>query len=217
MWGCVARVLLPRVGVGLLGVRTFMSLGLSGMVRVRAALVAPLLAMLAVGCTGGDDPSAEGTPTPKFSEAPSSSPASPDATASSSASSDLTSAEQLVENYLAGLSGSINDGDVQPFLQYATRGCKNCRVVARTIVDRYRGGGRIENPAGWQLVSFERVGRSPEGTGTVYTSTVDVGSQRSFDNRDKVVNRSDASTQTSVFLIKRVRGDLRIASWDVGS
>lgn len=181
---------------------------------VITVLVAPVL----VACGGGADPGAEGTPTPKFSEATSSAAsadASESASPSESAEATPKTPEQVARAYLDGLSAAINSGETSAFLQYATGACKNCASVSDVIDARYGAGGRIENEAGWTMVSFRRLGPSPEGAGTVYTAEVDVGSQRSFDAAGKVESRSQASTQTCNFLIRRVDGNLRIVQWDV--
>lgn len=179
-------------------------------------LVTPLL----MACGGGGDPAPEGTPTPKFSEATSSA-ASPDVSesASSSESADAKpkTPEQVARAYLNGLSTAINNGETSAFLRYSTGACKNCASVSDVIDARYRAGGRIENEAGWTMVSFRKLGPSPEGSGTVFTAQVDVGSQRSFDASGDVDIRSEASTQTCTFLMRRVDGNLRILQWDVQS
>lgn len=176
-----------------------------------AALMLALPALSA--CNGGGDPESQGTPTPKFSEAPSES-ASASELASGPAPGPVTP-KQIAKAYLRELSRGINEGEVDGFLSYTNGACINCQSVADGIEQRYGSGGSMKNSSGWQLVSFRKLGAAPDGPGIVYTSTVDIGSQQSLDASGSIVQQSQASTETFIFLFRRVDGELKIAGWDV--
>ena len=122
-----------------------------------AALVLALPALSA--CNGGGDPGSDGTPTPKFSEAPSESASASVTQSSSAEDSDSATAvpknpRTLVRVFISGVGVAINTGDPRHFMRYATDGCSNCSVVAKNV-DKAYSAGRSAETSGWTVVSLD--------------------------------------------------------------
>lgn len=173
-----------------------------------AALVAALPALSA--CNGGGDPESEGTPTPKFSEAPSES-ASGSASPSASGSAEPQTPEQVARAFVSGVGDAINSGDTNSFMQYATNDCSNCTVVARNIEQRYTKG-RSARSTGWRVRKIETHQRTKNRV--YYSGAFAAGSQDLLRRDGSVYKSEDAVTFDFEMRLDRSNGTWLVTGWD---
>jgi mono/diheme cytochrome c family protein len=189
------------------------------MVLIRRAAALVLVWPLLVACGGGGGSSAEETPTPIFSESPSSASASPTAEPSPSDSSGEVeedypeTPEAVARAFVAGVGKAINTGNTEHFLKYATKRCQTCHGVAANIDKSYRGGKSAES-AGWTLATMDVQERTR--TRTIFKGILDTGSQRLFDSDGAVYDSDPAQSFRYQLQVDRLGKRLAITGWDLG-
>lgn len=174
-----------------------------------AALMVALPVLSA--CNGGGDPESDGTPTPKFSEAPSES-ASASASPLASGSAEPETPEQVARAFVSGVGDAINSGDTQDFLRYATDSCKNCAVVSDNIESRYTDGRTAES-TGWRIATL-RV-KNETSRSMLLLGQLDAGSQRFIDANGEIYKREEAQTFRYQMLLAKRSGQWRVREWDL--
>lgn len=174
-------------------------------------LVTPLL----MACGGGDDPAAEGTPTPKFSEATSSA-TSPDVSesASSSESADAKpkTPEQVARAYIAAVGAAINTGETAGFLKYTTSACSNCEVVAQNVRNIHKRGQSARSQ-GWSVATLKR--DTARGDLVFLSGKIDAKRQVLLRRDGSVYKRETAAVLTQELRLKRHGDSWVITGWNL--
>jgi hypothetical protein len=161
---------------------------------MKLARVAATLVALTVLTACSDDPE------PKTE--PSESPTSEETTAPSQ------SGEQLIEDFVTGVSASLSTGDPSPFLALSASDCGNCQKLADNLHEGYRDGGRIVGGS-WR-VSKARLEQTTSD-GDVWYVDVRSSRERWLDSEGALVKVVDAGLQLFAFQVRSSSGDLLVA------
>lgn len=184
--------------------------------RVAALAAAMLVAPLLAACGDGDDPADEGTPTPKFSEAPSSSAGSADASASASGSGSAEAApqtpKQVARAFVKAVGESVNTGEPREFLQYTNEECSNCETVAVNVANLYKNG-RSARSQGWSVKTLKR--DEARGDLVFLSGDIDASSQELLRSDGSVYKRESAAIIRQELRLERSGDRWIITGWNI--
>lgn len=182
---------------------------------VTGLVLAVLLTPMLVACGDGEDPTAEGTPTPKFSEATSPA-ASADASVSASSSGSAEAApetpKQVARAYIAAVGVAISTGETAEFLKYTTEACSNCKVVAENVGNLYKNG-KSARSQGWSVKTLNR--DTARGDLVFLSGKIDAKRQDLLRRDGSVYKRESAAVLTQELRLKRRGGSWVITGWNL--